>query len=123
MKKIYIAAILAVVTLALSIPLRAYVIAISRSPNGDIVRHKWKNSAFPIVWQMNPVQGANVTGTRTQAEVFAASFAAFQSIGTASVSFTQGPFTSASTRPGGDDINLITTNTLASDLSTGVLAF
>src|SRR5439155_18992177 len=58
----------------------------------------------------------------TQAEVFAASFAAFQSIGTASVSFTQGPFTSASTRPGGDDINLITTNTLASDLPTGVLA-
>jgi hypothetical protein len=121
MKKIYIAAILAIVTLALSIPLRAYVIAVSRS-NGNIVRHKWKNSAFPITWQMNPVQGANVTGTRTQAEVFAASFASFQSISTASVSFTQGAFTSASTRPGGDDINLITTNTLASDLPPGVLA-
>ena len=122
MKKVYIAAILAVVTLELAVPLRAYVIAISRSPNGAIVRQRWKSTAFPIPWQLNPVQGRNVTGTRTQAEVFAASFSAWQSITTASVSFTQGPNTAAGVRPGGDGINLITTNTLPNDLPAGVLA-
>ena len=122
MKKVYVIAILAIITLCLAAPLKAYVIQMSRSTTGDIVRHRWKNGAFPLTWHMNPVQGANVTGTRTQAEVFATSFAAWQSITSASVSFTQGADTAPTVRPGDDNVNLVTTNTLPSDLSTGVLA-
>jgi Matrixin/Carboxypeptidase regulatory-like domain len=122
MKRICVAAILALTALSLAVPLRAYVIGISRTSAGEIVRHKWKSTAFPITWRMNPVQAANVTGTRTQAELFAASFAAWQSITTATVSFAQGQDTAATARPGDDGINLITTNTLASDLPAGVLA-
>ena len=123
MKKLYIAAILAGVTLAVSIPVRAYVVATSRSATGEIVQHKWKTpSAFPIRWQMNPVQGANVTGSRSQAEVFEASFASWQAVSTATVSFVRGNDTDASRRVGADNINLVTTNGSPGDVPPGVLA-
>src|SRR5262249_40708524 len=122
MKKICVGAILAVCAFSLTMPLRAYVIGFSRSNNGDIVRHRWKSSAFPLTWRMNPVQSARVTGSRPQADVFKAAFAAWQSVTTASVSFTQGADTSASLQPADDNINLVTTNVPAGTLSTGVLA-
>jgi hypothetical protein len=123
MKRIYIAAILVAVTLALSLPVGAYVVQTSRSLAGDIVQHKWKSpTAFPIRWQMNPVQGANVTGSRSQAAVFEASFAAWQAVSSASVSFVRGDDSPAGTRVGSDAINLMTTNTAPGDLPTGVLA-
>jgi len=122
MKKVCIAAILALTLLALALPLRAYVVQMSRQ-GGEIVRHRWKPSAFPIVWRMNSVQGSNVTGGRSQGEVFAASFAAWQSVSTASVSFTQGADTSSATLNLTDNINLITTSPQsAGDLPPGVLA-
>jgi hypothetical protein len=121
MKKLCIAAILALAILSLKVPARAYVVGISRTAAGDIVRHKWKSSAFPIVWQLNPVQSPNVTGSRTQAQVFQASFASWQAVTTASVSFVQGPDTSSSTQPKDDNINLITTNTAPGTLPSGVL--
>src|SRR5262245_53469822 len=108
MRKVYVAVMLAVISLSLAVPLRAYVLGVTRSVAGDIVRTRWKAAAFPIQWRLNPVQGPNVTGTRTQAEVFAASFAAWQAITTASISFTQGPDTAAAVRFGDDNINLIT---------------
>ncbi len=122
MKKVLIAAILALTVFSLSAPLRAYVLGTSRSSTGDIVRHRWRSAAFPIMWRMNPVQGSNVTGTRTQAQVFAASFASWQAITTANITFTQGADTAPSVRPADDNINLVTTNTLPNDLPTGVLA-
>jgi matrixin/carboxypeptidase family protein len=122
MKKICVAAIFALTALSLAAPLRAYVISMSRATTGEIVRHRWKSTTFPIMWRMNPVQSANVTGTRTQAEVFTASFAAWQSITTASVSFARGSDTAATARPADDGINLVTTNTLSTDLPAGVLA-
>jgi len=122
MKKTCVTLTVAVVALSLAIPLRAYVIGMSRTTEGDIVRHRWNSTAFPITWRMNPIQGANVTGTRTQAEVFVASFAAWQSLTTASVSFKQGQVTFETARPGDDGINLLTTNTLPTDLPSGVLA-
>jgi hypothetical protein len=124
MKRVYVATILLVITLSAAIPLPAYVIGISFSTTGEIVRHRWKSTAFPIPWRMNPVQSSNVTGARPQADVFAASFAAWQSITTASVSFTQGSNTSTTTEPVDDNINLVTTNPLsaASDFAPGVLA-
>jgi hypothetical protein len=122
MKKICIGAILAVCTLSLAMPVRAYVIGFSRSNAGDIVRHRWKSSAFPLTWRMNPVQSAKVTGSRTQADVFKAAFAAWQSVTTASVSFTQGADTAASVQPADDNINLVTTNVSSGTLPTGVLA-
>jgi carboxypeptidase family protein/matrixin len=124
MKKICIAALLAWILFALTAPVRAYVIGISRATTGEIVRNRWKSTAFPIVWRMNPVQSSNVTGSRTQAEVFAASFASWQAISSASVSFAQGAPTAANVEPSDDNINLITTNPLSAtaDFAPGVLA-
>jgi hypothetical protein len=122
MKKICFAGALTLITLVLAIPGRAYVIGISRTPAGEILRHRWKPTAFPIVWRMNPVQSPNVTGARTQAEVFAASFAAWQSVSTAAVSFAQGDPAPAAAQPGDDNINLITTNVPPSEFVPGVLA-
>jgi hypothetical protein len=124
MKKIYVGVILALITLSLATPLTAYVIGISRATSGAIVQHKWKSTGFPIMWRMNPTQGANITGSRTQEQVFQASFAAWQAINTASISFLEGAQTSANTTPDDDNINLITTNPLAasSDFPPGVLA-
>jgi hypothetical protein len=121
MRKVCIAAMLALTTLALAAPLRAYVVGISRVA-GQIVQHRWKGSSFPIMWRMNPVQSPNITGSRTQADVFTASFAAWQSIATASVTFIRGADTAASVQPAGDDINLVSTNVPPSLLSPGVLA-
>ncbi len=124
MKKICIAAILICILAAMAAPIRAYVLGISRSSTGQIVRHRWKSAAFPLMWRMNPVQGSNVTGSRTQAEVFAASFASWQAVTSASVSFVQGAQTGSNVAPADDNINLVTTNplTASSDFSPGVLA-
>jgi hypothetical protein len=122
MKNLYIAAIVVAVTLAVTIPIYSYTIATSNSASGDIVQNHWKSTAFPITWQMNPVQGPNVTGTRTQADVFLASFKTWQDLTTASISFTRGADTAPTVRQGIDGINVVTTNTLPGDLPTGVLA-
>ena len=53
--------IIAIATVA-SQSLRAYVTAKSRSTAGTIVAHKWDASSFPIIWQMNPIQGAQCDG-------------------------------------------------------------
>ena len=76
MKKVYIAILLVVITIAVTLPIYSYTIAISRSAAGAIVQHKWKG--FPLTWRMNPTQGTNVTGSRSQNDVFTASFKAFQ---------------------------------------------
>jgi len=122
MKKLSIAIVLVIAVAAAAVPVRAYVVGLSRSHSGDVVRHRWKSSAFPLTWRLNPVQSPNVTGTRSQAEVFTAAFAAWQSVSTASVSFTRGADTAASVRPADDGINLITTNMGPSDMPAGVLA-
>lgn len=125
MKKILLAGILTVVTLAAASPLRAYVISSLISTSGTIVPTKWESSSFPLTWQMNPTVGSNVTGTdRTQAQVFAASFASWQALATASVSFTQGANISASAQtPTFDKVNSISTNPAdATTIPVGVLA-
>src|SRR5437762_3193609 len=118
-KKIFIALLLVAVTIAVTVPIYSYTIAISRSATGDIIQHKWKASQFPLTWRMNPTQGTNVTGARSQNDVFTASFKAWSDLTTASVSFTQGANTAATVRQGNDGTNLVTTNTLAGDLPTG----
>src|SRR2546422_1397599 len=123
MKKLYIAILLVVVTVAVTVPIYSYTIAISRSAVGAIVQHKWKASAFPLTWRMNPTQGANVTGARSQNDVFTASFAAWQALTTASVSFTQGANTAATARPGNAAPNLVTTNPLPARLTSRALRF
>ena len=121
MKKFYFLAILLAVV-SLSIPVRAYVTTKSRSPAGAIIEHKWKT--FPLTWRMNPTQGSNVTGSRTQAEVFNQSFQAWQSVTTASVSLTQGPDTDANVQFGYDGINLITTDAASGvKMPPGVIAY
>jgi hypothetical protein len=122
MRKVFLAAILVIITFTWAVPAGAYVIAKMRDLDGNTVVTKWKANAFPITWRMNPIQGANVTGSRSQADVFAASFAAWQALTTASLSFTQGAVTDAVTTVKIDNINMITTNPLDGTLPTGVLA-
>jgi len=123
MKKLYVAALMVVILVGVAAPTWGYVVNIVRIGSGDLVRTKW--ASMPIRWQMNPVQGPNVTGTRTQAEVFAAAFATWQAVSTATISFTQGAPTAATTLHGDDTINLVSTNTAAaaSDFPDGSLAF
>jgi hypothetical protein len=102
--------------------LRAYVTAKSRSSAGVIVPHKWDGSSFPIIWQMNPVQAANVTGSRTQAAVINQAFQAWQSV--VPVSLQQGADTAPTAKANQyDRVNLITTNTGPTDLPPGVYAY
>jgi Matrixin/Carboxypeptidase regulatory-like domain len=112
-------ALIAFVVLLLALPLRAYVTARSLSNTGSIVQERWSPQAFPLQWQMNPIQGPNVTGTAGQEDVFKASFAAWQALTTASISFAEGtPIVKA---PGYDEINLITTNLSASEYGSSAL--
>ena len=99
--------LLIVVTAA---PVWAYVTSRMTSANGAAVQQKWAPGFFPIRWQMNPTRGPNITGTPEQADIFRQSFASWQAVSTASISFTEGPVTPAATRPGYDTVNLISTN-------------
>jgi hypothetical protein len=127
MKKLYglLAFVLLQVVLAgvASKPLRAYVTAKTISAvDGSIVQRMWIPSAFPITWQMNPVQGTNVTGSRLQSDVLNASFAAWAAV--APVSAKQGANTDPTVKPNNyDQINCISTNATPGDLPAGVLAY
>jgi hypothetical protein len=102
--------------------LRAYVTAKSLSAAGVIVTHKWDGSSFPIIWHMNPVQAANVTGSRTQVAVINQAFQAWQSV--VPVSLQQGTDTAPSAKADQyDGVNVITTNTSPTDLPPGVYAY
>lgn len=104
-------------------PLRAYVTAKSLSAvDNSIVAHHWDPAAFPITWQMNPVQGSNVQGSRQQSDVLNTSFAAWAAA--VPVSVTQGANTASTVQvPQYDGINCITTNPAPGALPTGVLAY
>jgi hypothetical protein len=104
--------------LTLAAPLWAYVTTRSLSAAGTVVQEKWK-SGLNIPWQMGAVKGANITGTGDQAAIFRASFASWQGLTTANISFTEGSATNA--RPGYDQINLITTSPTADEYSSSAL--
>ncbi len=122
MKKICVSAVLMVCAILVSIPIRAYD-TFKTLTNGQILTVKWKS--FPVTWQLNPSQGSNVTGSRTQAEIIVQSFQAWQSASTASVSLTQGADVDKSLGVKIDGFNVITTvpgNSALQTLPTGVLA-
>jgi hypothetical protein len=58
---------------------------------------------------MNSTRGANVTGTPEQADVFRQSYATWQGVSTASITFSEGAAVAGTTRPGYDTINLVST--------------
>jgi hypothetical protein len=90
--------------------------------DGSIVPHKWDPAGFPVTWQMNPVQGTYVTGVRQQSDALTASFAAWAAV--VPVSVKQGVNTDPTVKASQyDGINVITSNTSATDLPTGVLAY
>jgi hypothetical protein len=125
MKKIYglFAFVLLQVVVAgiASKPLRAYWTAKTISAvDGSIVQRKWISSTFPVIWQMNPAQGSNVTGSRQQSDVLNTSFAAWAAV--APVSAKQGA--NANCPPDQyDGTNCITTTATPGDLPTGILAY
>jgi hypothetical protein len=102
-------------------PLRAYMTAKSLSAvDNSIVAHRWGSPN--ITWQMNPVQGTNVTGSRQQSDVLNASFGAWAAF--VPITVTQGANTASTVQvPQYDGINCITTNPAPGALPTGVLAY
>jgi len=101
-------------------PVWAYVTSRTISVDGNIVQKKWKNG-FTILWRMNPTVPSNITGSREQAEVFRTSFAKWQAVSTASISFTEGSPTAANVGPGYDQINLISSNVSVAQYGSGAL--
>ena len=89
--------------------------------DGSVTAIKWATGAFPITWQMNPTVGTNITGSREQAVVFRESFEQWVDVSTALISFTEGTATTASVKPGFDQINVITTNVTSGDFSSSAL--
>ncbi len=109
------------IILIVTTPLWSYVTKKLISADNQIVQQRWKPGAFPIQWRMNPVRGANVTGSREQAEVLRTSFQKWQQISTASIAFSEGSATDANVRPGLDGINLITSNVTANEYASSAL--
>jgi Matrixin/Carboxypeptidase regulatory-like domain len=116
------AAVALIVALTIGIPLRAYVTSKDLAADGSIVQQRWRPAAFPLQWQMNPTQTPNVTGARTQHDVFAAAFAAWQGVTTATITISEGPQTPTTVKPAFDGINLITTNVSSTDFNSSALA-
>ena len=105
------------------VSVRAYYTAKSISAvDGSIVAHKWNPAAFPIVWQMDPTQGVNVTGSRQQSDVLNLAFNAWTAV--APISLQQGPNVAPTVKANQyDGINVVTTNAAPTDLPPGVLAY
>ena len=107
---------------ASAIPVFAYVTARTVSTTNTVVQEKWGPNAFPLKWQMNPTIGTNVSGTSAQVEsIFQQSFAAWQALTTASISFSESSQTSAGVVPGYDGVNLITTNVTPDEFGSSAL--
>ncbi|MBI4475102.1 MAG: matrixin family metalloprotease, partial [Acidobacteria bacterium] len=103
-----------IASLLLAIPAWGYVTYRIRSGvDSSIAQLRWKDGVFPLQWRMNPTQGSNVTGSRTQAEVFRNSFQAWTGLSTTNVAFQEGAVTETTVIPGNDGINLVTTNLTA----------
>ncbi len=119
MKRLRIGYLL-VAALMLAAPLWAYVTSRSLSNTGTVVQQRWK-SAVSIPYRINPTKGANVTGSGDQSAIFRASFASWQALTTATISFAEGATTAATVKPGFDQVNLITSNITASDYASSAL--
>jgi len=105
--------------LMLASPMMAYLPS-RKLVSGQIVQKKWASSA-PIPWRMNPAVNSDVTGSREPAEVFRAGFQTWQSVSTATVSFSEGAVATA-TKQGFDCSNTISTNLTTSDFASGAIA-
>lgn len=103
-----------IIALLLAAPLFGYVTRKS-VVSGLIVSNKWAATAFPITWRMNPTRGPNIIGAGSQEDAFITAFQTWSVISTATITFTEGPPTDPSVKPGLDGINLISTNVTASD--------
>ena len=79
------------------VPVGAYVTHKTLSNTGAPVQSRW--AAFPIQWRMNPTRGPNIQGSIEQADALRTGFAAWSSINTAAISFTEGAVTAPTTIP------------------------
>src|SRR4051812_21435982 len=103
------------------VPLGAYVTLRQLSNTNAIVQIKWGPGAFPLKWQLNPTITSNVTGTTTPEDALKASFAPWQALTTANLSFTEGAPTAGTVKPGYDKINLITTNVTTAEYGSSAI--
>src|SRR6185369_16683460 len=88
-----------------------------------IVQIKWSTGAFPLKWQINPAITGNVSGTATAEDVFKASFATWQAVPSANLSFAELAPTAATVKPGYDKINLLTTNLTPTEYASSAIAY
>ena len=116
------AALITFTIFAVASPLWAYVTAKILAPDQTtILQEKWSSKAFPLKWQMNPKVGANISGTVSQETIFQQSFATWQALTTAPLSFTEGSQTDATVVPSYDQINLVTTNVTSDQYGSSAL--
>jgi len=80
------------------------------SGGGAPAADHWDFSAFPVVWNLNPQKGSNITGGRAVADVMQASFNTWQAAPNAALPVTRGSDvgdTSAGFSASGNNTNLI----------------
>lgn len=96
--------LLAAMVLAIAIPAFAYLFDFSGSSSGPVM-DRWDQSAFPIVWTLNPTTGSNISGSPV-AGAIQASFNAWTSAPNTSLFVTRGADTTQTTF-GADGVNLV----------------
>jgi predicted Zn-dependent protease len=98
--------LLAVMLVGLAIPVHAYITQ-RRLVGNAVVQNKWPGT---VTWRLNPTQGTRITGARTYATVVAGSFAVWDAVSSANITFTRGTDTASSTSFGYDQENIVKTN-------------
>ena len=53
--------------------------------------NRWDFNQFPVVWNLNPAKGSNVSGSRSVADVMTAAFATWKSAPNAALQVSRGP--------------------------------
>jgi len=104
MKKVLFILLIAACT---ALPSRGYITQ-KKLQGTAIVQVKWPSSS--LTWNLVPPQAANITGSRTLSTVANASFATWDALTTATITFTRGADTSPSATYGYDNVNLVKTN-------------
>jgi hypothetical protein len=86
-----LAAVTLIATALLVLPAYTYVFNYTvPSSGGEPQLDRWDFTAFPVVWNLNPSSGTNISGSRSVAQVMEESFAAWKSAPNAAVDVNRG---------------------------------
>jgi hypothetical protein len=107
-------AFIVLIALTAAIPSSGYITQRKLLGNA-ILQVKWPS--FPVTWGLVPVQGTNITGSRTLSQVANTSYGTWDAVATATIAFTRGADVAASTAYGYDGVNILKTNLTAQEYS------